>query len=112
MPTITTAQIKSTLQSAKQSSANKLHSAGQSTKDALKSSRATRNAGNRLILLIPKDYKGQGSSLNDLVRTADELGIEVQYDEKNGTAITKQVFGTAEKLIGLTERGVTILHHN
>ncbi|EPX7798896.1 RTX toxin hemolysin HlyA, partial [Escherichia coli] len=43
-----------------------------------------------------------------LVRTADELGIEVQYDEKNGTAITKQVFGTAEKLIGLTERGVTI----
>ncbi|EKF5391264.1 RTX toxin hemolysin HlyA, partial [Escherichia coli] len=66
------------------------------------------NAGNRLILLIPKDYKGQGSSLNDLVRTADELGIEVQYDEKNGTAITKQVFGTAEKLIGLTERGVTI----
>ncbi|HEI4081134.1 TPA: RTX toxin hemolysin HlyA, partial [Escherichia coli] len=42
------------------------------------------------------------------VRTADELGIEVQYDEKNGTAITKQVFGTAEKLIGLTERGVTI----
>ncbi|EKA4270904.1 RTX toxin hemolysin HlyA [Escherichia coli] len=109
MPTITAAQIKSTLQSAKQSAANKLHSAGQSTKDALKkAAEQTRNAGNRLILLIPKDYKGQGSSLNDLVRTADELGIEVQYDEKNGTAITKQVFGTAEKLIGLTERGVTI----
>lgn len=109
MPTITTAQIKSTLQSAKQSAANKLHSAGQSTKDALKkAAEQTRNVGNRLILLIPKDYKGQGSSLNDLVRTADELGIEVQYDEKNGTAITKQVFGTAEKLIGLTERGVTI----
>lgn len=86
-----------------------MHSAGQSTKDALKkAAEKTRNAGNRLILLIPKDYKGQGSSLNDLVRTADELGIEVQYDEKNGTAITKQVFGTAEKLIGLTERGVTI----
>ncbi|STE42723.1 hemolysin A [Escherichia coli] len=109
MPTITTAQIKSTLQSAKQSAANKLHSAGQSTKDALKkAAEQTRNAGNRLILLIPKDYKGQGSSLNDLVRTADELGIEVQYDEKNGTAITKQIFGTAEKLIGLTERGVAI----
>lgn len=109
MPTITTAQIKSTLQSTKQSAANKLHSAGQSTKDALKkAAEQTRNVGNRLILLIPKDYKGQGSSLNDLVRTADELGIEVQYDEKNGTAITKQVFGTAEKLIGLTERGVTI----
>ena len=74
MPTITAAQIKSTLQSAKQSAANKLHSAGQSTKDALKkAAEQTRNAGNRLILLIPKDYKGQGSSLNDLVRTADEL---------------------------------------
>ena len=55
MPTITTAQIKSTLQSAKQSAANKLHSAGQSTKDALKkAAEQTRNAGNRLILLIPK----------------------------------------------------------
>lgn len=109
MPTITTAQIKSTLQSAKQSAANKLHSAGQSTKDALKkAAEQTRNLGSRLILLIPKDYKEQGASLNELVRTADELGIEVQYDEKNGTAITKQVFSTAEKLIGLTERGVTI----
>lgn len=90
MPTITTAQIKN-------------------TKTALKNAaEQIRNAGNRLILLIPKDYKGQGSSLNDLVRTANELGIEVQYDEKNGTAITEQVFGTAEKLIGLTERGVTL----
>lgn len=53
MPTITTAQIKSTLQSAKQSAANKLHSAGQSTKDALKkAAEQTRNAGNRLILLF------------------------------------------------------------
>lgn len=109
MPTITTEQIKSTLQSAKQSTANKLHSARQSTKDALKkAAEQTRKVGNRLILLIPKDYKGQGSSLNDLVRTADELGIEIQYDEKNGTAITKQVFGTTEKLIGLSERGVII----
>lgn len=109
MPTITTEQIKSTLLSAKQSTANKLHSARQSTKDALKkAAEQTRKVGNRLILLIPKDYKGQGSSLNDLVRTADELGIEIQYDEKNGTAITKQVFGTTEKLIGLSERGVII----
>lgn len=67
MPTITTAQIKSTLQSAKQSSANKLHSAGQSTKDALKkAAEQTRNAGNRLILLIPKDYKGQVQALMTL----------------------------------------------
>lgn len=55
MPTITTAQIKSTLQSAKQSAANKLHSAGQSTKDALKkAAEQTRNAGN-ISLKIIKD---------------------------------------------------------
>ncbi|MBW5840056.1 RTX family hemolysin [Yersinia enterocolitica] len=109
MPTTTTTQIKNSLQSAKQSAANKLQSAGQTTSDALKKAAVqTRNAGTRLILLIPKDYKRQGSSLNELVKAADKLGIEVQYDEKNATAITKQVFGTTEKLIGLTERGVAI----
>lgn len=59
-------------------------------------------------MFIPKDYQGQGSGLNDLVKAADELGIEVQYEEKNGTAIAKQVFGTTEKLFGLTERGIAI----
>lgn len=54
MPTITTAQIKSTLQSAKQSSANKLHSAGQSTKDALKkSSRANPQCGKQTHFTYP-----------------------------------------------------------
>lgn len=67
MPTITTAQIKSTLQSAKQSAANKLHSAGQSTKDALKkAAEQTRNAGNRLILLIPKIIKDRVQALMTL----------------------------------------------
>ncbi|MER1892881.1 RTX toxin hemolysin A, partial [Proteus mirabilis] len=109
MSTMTTAQIKTSLQSAKQLATKKFQSAGQTTKDALKKvADQARNAGNKLILLIPKDYQGQGSSLNELVKVADELGIEVQYDEKNGTAITKQVFGTTEKLLGLTERGVAI----
>lgn len=54
MPTITTAQIKSTLQSAKQSAANKLHSAGQSTKDALKkAAEQTRNAGKQTHFTYP-----------------------------------------------------------
>lgn len=67
MPTITTAQIKSTLQSAKQSAANKLHSAGQSTKDALKkAAEQTRNAGNRLILLILKIIKDRVQALMTL----------------------------------------------
>lgn len=109
MPTTTTKQIKNTLQSTKQSAANKLKSVGQTTRDSLKkATEQTRNEGSKLILLIPEDYKGQGSSLNELVRRAYELGIEVQYDEKNGTAITQQVFGTTEKLIGFTERGVAI----
>lgn len=109
MPTITTAQVKNTLQSTKQSAVNKLQSVGQTASDSLrKAIKQTRNLGTSLILLIPSDYKGQGSSLNELIRTADELGIEVQYDEKDGTAITKQVFGTTEKLIGFTERGVAI----
>lgn len=67
MPTITTAQIKSTLQSAKQSAANKLHSAGQSTKDALKkAAEQTRNAGNRLILLSLKIIKDRVQALMTL----------------------------------------------
>lgn len=109
MPTLTTTQLKNSLKSAKETAANKLQSAGKSTKDTLKkAAEKTQHAGNKLILLIPKDYSGQGSSLNDLVKTADKLGIEVQYDERNGTAITREMFGTAEKLIGLTERGVAI----
>lgn len=36
------------------------------------------------------------------------MGIEVQKDEKNSEDITNQVFGTAAKLIGLTEKGVVI----
>lgn len=53
MPTITTAQIKSTLQSAKQSSANKLHSAGQSTKDALKKQQSNPQCGKQTHFTYP-----------------------------------------------------------
>ncbi|OQM39580.1 RTX family hemolysin [Citrobacter braakii] len=109
MPTLTTTQLKNSFKSAKETAANKLQSADKSTKDVLKkAAEKTQHAGTKLILLIPNDYIGQGSDLNELVKTADELGIEVQYDQRNGTAITQQVFGTAEKLIGLTERGVAI----
>ena len=58
------------------------------------------------IITIGRQFGSGGREIGK--RLADELGIEVQYDEKDGTAITKQVFGTAEKLIGLTERGVAI----
>ncbi|EGR3426771.1 RTX toxin hemolysin A, partial [Vibrio parahaemolyticus] len=44
----------------------------------------------------------------EFLQAADKLGIEVQKDEKNSEDITNQVFGTADKLIGLTEKGVVI----
>ncbi|EEG84377.1 hypothetical protein PROPEN_02738 [Proteus penneri ATCC 35198] len=110
MPTITTTQIKTSLQSAKQSATKKLQSAGQSTKNALKKAAGqARKAGDKLILLIPKDYQGQGSSLNDLVKAADELGIEVQYEEKRQYRDSQTIFwNRRKKLLGLTERGVAI----
>lgn len=109
MSTLTTAQLKSSLNSAKQSASKKLQSAGALTKDALnKAVEQLRNAGHKIILFIPKDYQGQGTGLNDLVKAADELGIEVQYEERNNTAIAKQLFDTTEKIFGLTERGIAI----
>lgn len=54
MPTITTAQIKSTLQSAKQSAANKLHSAGQKHERCIKkSSRANPQCGKQTHFTYP-----------------------------------------------------------
>ena len=44
------------------------------------------------IITIGRQFGSGGREIGK--RLADELGIEVQYDEKNGTAITKQVFGT------------------
>lgn len=68
----------------------------------------TPDAGLKMILLIPKDYNGNSSNLIEFLQAADKLGIEVQKDEKNSEDITNQVFGTADKLIGLTEKGVVI----
>ncbi|EGQ7827393.1 RTX family hemolysin [Vibrio parahaemolyticus] len=68
----------------------------------------TPDEGLKMILLIPKDYNGDSSNLTEFLQTADKLGIEVQKDEKNSEDITNQVFGTAAKLIGLTEKGVVI----
>ncbi|EKZ9216926.1 RTX family hemolysin [Vibrio parahaemolyticus] len=68
----------------------------------------TPDAGLKMILLIPKDYNGDSSNITEFLQAADKLGIEVQKDEKNSEDIINQVFGTAEKLIGLTEKGVVI----
>ncbi|EGR1975733.1 RTX family hemolysin [Vibrio parahaemolyticus O3:K56] len=68
----------------------------------------TPDAGLKMILLIPKDYNGDSSNITEFLQAADKLGIEVQKDEKNSEDIINQVFGTAEELIGLTEKGVVI----
>lgn len=65
-------------------------------------------AGKKLTLYIPKDYEGQGNSINELVKAADELGIEIYREEKNGTALTKNLLDTSGKVLGLTERGLTL----
>ncbi|ENK8280036.1 hypothetical protein AB4C72_004680, partial [Escherichia coli] len=113
MPNVTVSQLKASLQSTLQSSLNKVNHAGnitiqtlQSTantaKDALtKGLTETKKAIHRLTLLIPANYTGQGESLNELIKSADTLGIEVQNQEQNPTAIANQLIDTAGKLLGV-----------
>lgn len=109
MKNITSGNFYNKVQKIKQLTSKKTHSSVQSTKMLLKKAiQQTHIIGSKLILIIPSDYKGQGSSLNEFIRAADELGIEIQYDNKNGAAIAEQLVGTTEKLLGLTERGVAI----
>nr|P55129.1 RecName: Full=RTX-I toxin determinant A from serotypes 5/10; AltName: Full=APX-IA; AltName: Full=Cytolysin IA; Short=CLY-IA; AltName: Full=Hemolysin IA; Short=HLY-IA [Actinobacillus pleuropneumoniae]BAA04014.1 RTX toxin I type L [Actinobacillus pleuropneumoniae] len=94
-----------------------IDSLNQHTKSAAKSGAGAlknglgqvKQAGQKLILYIPKDYQAStGSSLNDLVKAAEALGIEVHRSEKNGTALAKELFGTTEKLLGFSERGIAL----
>ncbi|MFP1464075.1 hypothetical protein ACLB1E_35970 [Escherichia coli] len=56
-----------------------------------------RTAGKKFILLIPDDYEAQGVGINELVKAADELGIEIHRTERDDTAIANQFFGTSRK---------------
>ncbi|EEY3529624.1 TPA: RTX family hemolysin [Escherichia coli] len=120
MPNVTVSQLKASLQSTMQSSLNKVNHAGNITIQTLKSAAntakdaltkgltETKKTIHRLILLIPDNYTGQGESLNELIKSADTLGIEVQNQEQNPTAIANQLLDTTGKLLGVTERGVII----
>lgn len=44
----------------------------------------------KIILLIPDDYEAQGVGINELVKAADELGIEIHRTERDDTAIANQ----------------------
>ncbi|EIK5258247.1 enterohemolysin EhxA [Escherichia coli] len=88
---------------------NIFNNATLTTKSAFNTaSSSVRSAGKKLILLIPDNYEAQGVGINELVKAADELGIEIHRTERDDTAIANQFFGAAEKVVGLTERGVAI----
>ncbi|AUI65285.1 MULTISPECIES: RTX family hemolysin [Glaesserella] len=76
---------------------------------ALAAGKATQKLGNRLVLAIPKDYDGNlGNGLFDLVKAAEELGIQVQYVDRNDLEIAHKSLGVADQFLGLTERGLTL----
>lgn len=69
MPTLTTTQLKNPLKSAKETAANKLQSAGKSTKDTLKkAAEKTQHAGNKLILLFQMIIAGKAQALMILLK--------------------------------------------
>ncbi|WP_233141422.1 RTX family leukotoxin LtxA [Aggregatibacter actinomycetemcomitans] len=63
--------------------------------------------GKKLTLYIPKNYK-KGNGLTALIKAAQKLGIEVYHEGKDGPALTNGILNTGKKLLGLTERGLTL----